>query len=168
MVYGDSVDPTCKSISRFQKIHTNKHMDDLVIAVVWSSLEIQIAMITVCFPALRRLLAHFFPGLLGSTSGTTTNNLSSKAVTNDKVWHSSRVFGTNSTLTTAASKKRDTKEDLELQDNMAKVDGTFYISNSAKRRRSIDSVEPLVTEGVRYNITTEIGPEKAGRHWRKV
>jgi hypothetical protein len=136
-------------------------------AVMWSSLEVQIAMITVCFPALRRLLAHFFPNLLGSTTASKgISSTSSKPISYPRTWQPPNDFITASTSTAIASGNHD-REEVELSDNVVKVEGTFYVSTSLKSQKSIDSGEPLVIQGSRYNVTPQLPPETNEEYWGK-
>jgi len=141
-------------------------------AVIWSALEVQVAMITVCFPALRRLLAHFFPQLMSTTVSPTTNGtIDTKPRSNHKIWHPPGSFGagTNGTSTAVAS-SHDKNEDFELRDNVVKVEGTFYVSStSLKNTNSRDSDdEPLVLQGpIKYNVTPELPIQRHEEDWRR-
>jgi hypothetical protein len=67
--FGNSIDPSCKSSSH--KAGSNSHffLGDYTLVVIWTTIELAVAMICACFPSIRRLLVRLYPQAFESSAG---------------------------------------------------------------------------------------------------
>jgi hypothetical protein len=64
-------------VSNFRKASrfaTYIFLGDYTMVVVWTVIELAVAMICACFPAIRRLLARFYPSAFASTAQYSNEN----------------------------------------------------------------------------------------------
>lgn len=150
------------------------YLVDLVWAVIWSALEVQTAMIAVCFPALRRLLARVLPKQFGTTGASASSSSSSKPRSAPKSWNAIGSFASPTAIPVAnegnkvEATRRDEEAAVELDERDVKTGQTFYIAESVKRSNSNESVEPLVELESQFNQTKPLPAEPPrDTRWRR-
>ena len=68
-------------------LHANYEVDDLVGGSAWSAIEVQIPMVTICFPSIRQLFIHLF-GRKPKKSTSNLNANTAAAKSPGQYWYS--------------------------------------------------------------------------------
>jgi hypothetical protein len=138
----------------------------IVPSLLWSSLEVSLAIICVSIPTLRPLFTRLFPSLF-RTSANGTNNRAGGAASGNNVYQLSGMDGQRRTKPTASSANRrsvlDLDDDDDDDDDLTISHGGLEDGKSGRGRKSFGSGR--TTEGtliVAVDSTEELAPGESG------